>query len=37
MTKINIGIELPKDAVTQAFAHLGRRGAGKTYEGKSVV
>src|SRR3990172_1760777 len=31
MSKINIGIELPNDAVTQAFAFLGRRGSGKTY------
>lgn len=31
MSVINIGIELPKDAITQKIALLGRTGSGKTY------
>lgn len=31
MIKIANGLELPTDAVTQTFAQIGRKGAGKTY------
>lgn len=35
--KIAAGIELPVEAVTQTFAYLARRGAGKTYAAKVMA
>ena len=35
--EIDIGIKLPKDAVTQAIAFIGRRGSGKTYAASKLA